>query len=72
MPKNLALKSIPVNSVVLEAVCNRCEKMSSRRGGHVVDLDTRQHFICAGCLNDIEREAYRDFLLALDLLGGAA
>ncbi len=71
MPKNLNLTSVPVNSVI-ELCCDLCRRPRSRRSGHVVDIATGQHFVCAGCLNDLERDAHRDFLKAADLLGGAA
>lgn len=57
---------------IVEAVCDRCGLMRSRRGGLVVNISGREHFICAICQNDLERRAHRDFLRAADLLGGAA
>jgi len=76
MPKNLIPKSIPVN--VVEAVCDRCQHLRSKRGAMVVQVRGCEKFVCAACAASfqnhfgVSREEREATYKMLSELGGAA
>ena len=61
---------IPDSQTVIEMACSRCQHPRSRRNGIVVEISGRSRFLCAVCLDYLERVAQRDFVRAG--LGGVA
>jgi len=52
MPVKLLPKPVPVNSVVVVSVCNRCKRLCSRRGALVASVRGRERLLCAKCSDE--------------------
>lgn len=59
------LSQVIINSqTVVEMICTRCAHARSRRGGLVVNIEGREKFLCAPCLDHLEEQTHRDYLRA--------
>lgn len=63
MPNNLPEKPKPVK-LIIAATCDRCRCMRSRRGGFIVEVGTRQQFVCRECVKRLETQVARDYVRA--------